>query len=138
MQNRSNSLQTPRDPLWLRSMIGTHLKKKKRNKKALIPVLSSLSAKKKEERGAKGGRRRGGKASILPPSLSPSLRRRFLVLYLQKPVLSRPSGDPDGRAFHSEKVEIKPARLTSPTKKHVRDIKEEVGGGNKRQSSVGL
>lgn len=47
------------------------------------------------------------------------------MLYLQKSVLSRPSGDPDGRAFHSEKVKIKPTRLTSPTKKHVRDIKEE-------------
>lgn len=82
----------------------TKKEKKEKTKKAFIPVSTPLSAKKRR----RGGRKEEGggeeeKASILPP-LSPSLRRRFLVLYLQKAVLSRPSGDPDGRTFHNTKV----------------------------------
>lgn len=100
-------------------------KEEKQKKRGFIPVSTPLSAKKRRRGELKeegGGEEE--KASMLPP-LSPSLRRRFLVLYLQKAVLSRPSGDPDGRTFHNKKVKIKPTLLTPPINKHVRDIKAE-------------
>lgn len=91
-----------------------HLEKEKeKKKKAFIPASTPLSAKKRR----RGGRKEEGgeeeeKASIVPP-LSPSLRRRFLVLNLQKAVLSRPSGDPDGRTFQNNKVKNKSNTLNA-------------------------
>lgn len=111
----------PRDPVSLRSRIQLHLKMRKNKKKAFIPASTPLSAKKRRRGGYRKEEERR-KTSILPP-LSPSLRRRFLVLNLLKAFLSRPSGDPDGRAFQNKKVKIKPSLCTPPVQKHVHDRK---------------
>lgn len=60
-------------------------------------------SRKKVAKGRRRRRRRGKSVNSSP--LSPcSLRRRFLVLYPEKALLRRPSGDPGGRTFQKEEV----------------------------------